>query len=189
MQKLPFPLKCLSKIVISVKDNRNWIIFAFRSALTAAPRAVWMRKLTLRLSVTTSQSNRPACFFCLMLDKYACEAAARIRVDAGVSVGPSTETRNSQTIELDNIARAVMWETWHIAPRLLVVSKLLFCLSWWKSWSYQIMWNVSFRHFRSLSLTHISAMSHTAISAHSWPERRKQFMSPLKDLFIHVYFI
>lgn len=43
-----------------------------------------------------------------MLDKYACEAAARIRVDAGVSVGPSTETRNSQTIELDNIARAVM---------------------------------------------------------------------------------
>lgn len=43
-----------------------------------------------------------------MLDKYACEAAARIRVDGGVSFGPSTETRNSQTIELDNIARAVM---------------------------------------------------------------------------------
>lgn len=52
-----------------------------------------------------------SCFLSLMLDKYACEAAARIRVDTGVSVGLSTETRNSESIELDNIARAVVLET------------------------------------------------------------------------------
>lgn len=34
-----------------------------------------------------------------MLDKYACQTAARIQVDRGVSVSLSIETRNSETMQ------------------------------------------------------------------------------------------
>lgn len=41
-----------------------------------------------------------------MFYKYAGEAACRIRVDRVVSVTLSVETRNGETAELQNIARA-----------------------------------------------------------------------------------
>lgn len=114
-----------------------------------------------------------------MMDKYAYESAAMIRVDRGVSVCLSPETINSETIVFDRMDRAVG------SCFVSYVESLGFISEHTLSVSLSLSVFLTLAH--SLILSHILLQCHTVIFAHSWTERSRQFMSALKDHLLFMY--